>query len=71
MRNVLLLLAAAVGISACAARGSAEDSALCLGLGRDARALHAALLAHPQTPQAVGEAGTDLVIAFAAGCDLD
>lgn len=41
---------------------------LCAGLRAPINALEAALLAHPETHDAAGEAGTDAVIGFKAGC---
>ena len=49
--------------------GSVSDSALCAGLDRPVSDLRLGLEAHPETPQAVGEAGTDVVLGFEAGCD--
>lgn len=62
----LALLMAACGLTACAPRVS--DSALCAGLNRPVIELRTGLEAHPETPQAVGEAGTDVVLGFEAGC---
>ena len=45
-----------------------SDSGLCAGLNRSVRALETALLANPQTPDAVGEAGADVVIGLDGGC---
>lgn len=52
-----LILASLLAATACEATSP-------LGDGMDARVavLRAALEAHPETPEAVGEAGTDLVI---------
>lgn len=61
-----LLIVIALGTTACSPR--AIDSAVCAGLDRPVSDLRSALLGNPQTPQAVGEAGTDVVIGFEAGC---
>jgi hypothetical protein len=45
-----------------------SDSGICAGLERSVRDLETALLAHPETPEAVGEAGADVVIGFDGGC---
>jgi hypothetical protein len=45
-----------------------SDSGICAGLQAPVRTLEAALLANPQTPDAVGEAGADVVIGFDGGC---
>lgn len=66
MRKTVLLLVAAIGMTGCV--GTASDAGLCLGLRSDVAALRQALLAHPETPAPVGEAGTDVVIGFQAGC---
>ena len=66
MRLRLLALAALLGATGCVSTTTSEG--LCLGLGPPGAALERALLAHPETPDAVGEAGTDVVIGFDAGC---
>lgn len=58
------MLVAALGLTGCAAIQS--DAALCQAL--PVEALATALLAHPETPDPVGEAGTDVVIGWRAGC---
>lgn len=58
---------AAIGVSACAGP-STTDPGLCLGQRADVARLRAALEAHADTPDAVGEAATDVVIGFEAGC---
>ncbi len=45
-----------------------SEPGLCAGLRAPVDALERALLAHPSTPDPVGEAGTDVVIGFNAGC---
>lgn len=62
----LLLLTAALGLTGCAMPVS--DSAICVGLDRPVTLLRSSLESHPETPQAVGEAGTDVVLGFEAGC---
>lgn len=57
-----------LGLSACSAPTS--DAAFCTspefkGAVGD---LREGLEAHPETPQAVGEAGTDVVLGYEAGC---
>jgi hypothetical protein len=47
---------------------STESAGVCEGLSGAVAGLETALLAHPETPPAVGEAGTDVVIGFNAGC---
>jgi hypothetical protein len=63
----LLLLMAALGLTACA-KPAPIDSGVCAGLKRPVADLRSALMANPQTPQAVGEAGTDTVLGYEAGC---
>lgn len=67
MRKIVLAMLAAIGVSACAGP-SATDPGLCLGQRADVARLRAALEAHADTPDAVGEAATDVVIGFEAGC---
>lgn len=45
-----------------------SEPGLCIGLRNDVAALRTALLDNPETPDAVGEAGTEVVIGFQAGC---
>jgi hypothetical protein len=66
MRSRILALVALAGLTGCVKPIS--DTGVCLGLARDVAALRAALVRHPETPDAVGEAGTDVVIGFGAGC---
>lgn len=61
-----LILAIALGTSGCVA--SVPDSAVCGGLKRPVADLRGALLAHPETPRPVGEAGTRVVLMAEAGC---
>jgi hypothetical protein len=53
------------GIAGCV---TPNETGLCLGLRPDVARLRTALLANPQTPDAVGQAGTDVVIGFRGGC---
>lgn len=65
-----LVIVICLGMSACAKSESAgKGIALCDGLRRPVDALERGLLAHPETPTAVGEAGTDVVVGFVAGCN--
>lgn len=61
-----LLIVTVFGLTACVR--PAPDSAVCAGLNRPVSELRRGLEAHPETPQAVGEAGTDVVLGFEAGC---
>ena len=54
-----------LGLSACA---PVSDSAICAGLGRPIADLRAGLERHPETPQAVGEPATDVVLGFEGAC---
>lgn len=60
MRIILLL-----ALAGCT---SVSDSAICAGLKRPVAELRAALEANPQTPDPVGEAGTDVLLGMEAGC---
>lgn len=64
MRHLLIVIA--LGTTGCSMPVS--DSALCAGLKRPMSELRAGLEAHPETPDAVGEPGTDAVKGFEAGC---
>lgn len=64
MRTLILL--AAISLTGCAA--TASDEAICAGLKRPVADLRGALIAHPETPQRVGEAGTRVVLLTEAGC---
>ena len=66
MRKRLLTLAGALGMTGCGM--TATDEGMCIAQRADMERLRAALLAHPETPDAVGEAGADVVIGFRAGC---
>lgn len=62
-----LALMAVLGLTACAE--PVGHSGLCSGLRRPAADHRAALTRHAKdTPEAVGETGTDLVLAVEAGC---
>lgn len=62
-----LAMMIAVGFTGCMA--PAPDEAFCGPVFADLIAQQrAALEAHPETPQAVGEAGTDVVLGHEAGC---
>ena len=63
----LLLLMAVLGLTACT-EPVPSKSGICAGLQRPVGDLRKSLEANPQTPQAVGEAGTDVVLGFEAGC---
>lgn len=62
-----LLIAIAAGMTGCT-EAARNDGAICAGLTRPVADLRRGLEAHPETPRAVGEAGTDVVIGFEAGC---
>jgi hypothetical protein len=61
-----IVLTAALGVSACAV--TADTSGICQGLVLPVASLRLALEAHDATPAAVGEAATDVVLGFEAGC---
>lgn len=64
-----MMLVLAIGMSGCGAGNDlASDAGLCLAARPDVAALRRALLAHPETPAAVGEAGADLVIGIEGAC---
>lgn len=63
-RLSLLTLAALLGTSACV-----NTTTICgTKIEEAASDLNAALLAHPETPAAVGEPATDIVIGVSAAC---
>ena len=62
------MLALSIGLSACAATVPVSEGALCSRLAGPLAKLSDGLAAHPETPPAVGEAGTDVVIVGQAGC---
>jgi hypothetical protein len=66
MRSRILGLLALTGASGCVTVASPD--AVCEGLRSPVASLEHALLAHPETPDPVGEAGTDVVIGYDAGC---
>ncbi|GHE88373.1 hypothetical protein GCM10016455_05630 [Aliiroseovarius zhejiangensis] len=61
-----MMIVTLIGVTGCATRAS--EPGLCAGLRPHVAALSDALAAHPNTPDPVGEAGTDVVIGFGAGC---
>ena len=61
-----LILISVIGLTGCSTNVS--DSAICAGLNRPVSDLRNALESHPDTPEPVGEAGTDVVLGFEAGC---
>lgn len=63
-----IILMAALGTSGCVA--TVSQPGICAGLKRPVADLRAGLERHPDTPQAVGEAGTDVVLGFEAGCRI-
>ena len=63
----LAILAAAIGLTGCAVPVS--DSAICAGLGNHVSDLRRGLEGHPETPDAVGEPATNVVLGFEAGCN--
>ena len=62
----ILILLAVLGTTCCSA--AVSDTALCSGLKRPVADLRGSLMAHPETPQDVGEAGTRVVLLTEAGC---
>lgn len=64
MRTLILL--SVIGLSGCVE--TVSDSAVCAGLKPSVAQLRGALERHPETPQAVGEAGTRVVLLTEAGC---
>ena len=67
MRRTTLALALLIGATGCATQ-SPNDTGICIGQRSDIARLRAALEAHPETPDAVGEAATDTVIGHEAAC---
>lgn len=66
MRLSNLIPAALLGMTGCATTPVGNDG-LAAGMRAPVAALERALLDHPETPDAVGEAGTDVVVAYRAG----
>lgn len=64
--RLILILTAVAGLTGCAAPVS--DNSVCAGLARPVAELRGALMAHPETPKAVGESGTRVVVLSEAGC---
>lgn len=62
-----IALMAAIGLTAC--NQPVSDAGICAGMKRPVAALRGALVAHgADTPDAVGEAGADVVLGLEAGC---
>lgn len=61
-----LLIPIVLGLTGCVEPVS--EPAICAGLNAPVTELRAALIANPQTPEPVGEAGTDVVLGYNAGC---
>lgn len=55
-------------MTACVNTAPTGTEGICGGLRGPVGALENALLAHPETPDAVGEAAVDVIIARDAGC---
>ena len=66
LARLCLIISGLSMVSGCASGTS--EAGLCAGLRAPVDALERALLAHPATADEVGEAGTDVVIGFNAGC---
>ena len=66
LARLCLIISGLSMVSGCASGTS--EAGLCAGLRAPVDALEAAMLADSQTPDPVGEAGTDVVIGFNAGC---
>ena len=60
------VLMAAFGLTGCVK--PAIEPGLCAGLRRPVAELRAGLERHSETPEEVGEPGTDVVLEFEAGC---
>ena len=67
MAKTMLGLAVMVGLSACGVTGASEG-VVCSRLSGPVDRLSDALVAHPEIPEAVGAAGTDVVIITQSGC---
>ena len=62
-----IILPIALGLTGCSA--TVSTSGLCAGLSRPVGELRGALVSNAaETPEAVGEAGTDVVLGLEAGC---
>ncbi len=66
MRKIALAMVAVLGLTACVKPST--NAGLCLAQRDDMAALRVGLRAHPETPDAVGEPATDLVIGYAGAC---
>ena len=67
MAKTMLGLAVMIGLSACGVTGASEG-VVCSRLSGPVQELSDALAGHPGTPEAVGEAGTEVVIIAQSGC---
>ena len=67
MAKTMLALVATTGLSGCFATGTSEG-VVCSRLSGPVQELSDALAGHPGTPEAVGEAGTEVVIIAQSGC---
>jgi hypothetical protein len=63
----LIILMAALGLTGCAM--PVTERGICIGLGPHVAELRSGLEAHPETPEAVGEAGTTVVLGFEGACN--
>lgn len=63
MRLMLLLLAAVIGMTGCVTTTICESR-----IPQEADRLNDALLAHPETPDAVGEPAVNLIVGIDAAC---
>ena len=66
MLRTALALVALIGLTGCVK--PATDAGLCLAQRGDMARLAAGLRAHPETPDAVGEPATDLVVGYRGAC---
>lgn len=56
-------------MSGCLGSNVPVTNGVCDGLRPSVSNFEAALSAHPETPDAVGEAGVDIIVGFDAGCE--
>lgn len=63
MRKLLLL--SCLGVSACV---NPNDAGICVASEEDVATLRKELENHPETPDAVGEAGTEVVMGLEGAC---
>jgi len=67
--KALALMLAAAGLSGCLRSVSpSSDGVPCVALKPRTDALRGALMAHPETPEAVGQVATDIVLGTDAVC---